>query len=173
MTNNVLLDSITLKRLKEQFGDVVADAVIFRSEMTVTVKLEKIAEVLSYLKGGKGEHFNFLADLCGADYPERAEQFEVVYHLLSMKSGERIRIKTRVAEGQSVPSATKLWEAANWMEREAYDMYGIHFTGHPNLTRILMFDGFEGHPLRKDFPVKGLQPPEERYAADDPRLQEA
>ena len=173
MTDSILMKSITLKRLREQFGDAVLDVVEFRGEITVTVAKDKILDVLRWMKEGRGEGFNFLADLCGADYPERDERFEVVYNLLNMHNGERIRIKTRVAEGDSIASVTPLWEAANWMEREAFDMYGIHFIGHPNLIRILMFDGFEGYPLRKDFPVKGLESPEERYAADDPRRNEA
>lgn len=159
---------MTLQRLRGKFNDAVLDSREFRGETTATVALGGVLDALRFLKDeGK---FDFLADLCGADYPGREERFEVVYHLMNMATGERFRLKTRVAEGQSVPSATPLWQAANWLEREAYDMYGIHFLGHPNLIRILMFDGFEGHPLRKDFPVKGLEAPEDRYAKDDKRL---
>lgn len=169
MTDSIVLESFTLKHMQEDFGNAVLEAVEFRGEITITVSLDKIFEVMRWLKESRGEGFDFLADLCGADYPGRPDRFEVVYNLLKLKTGERIRVKTRVAEHQTVPSVTSLWKAADWMEREAYDMYGIHFTGHPNLTRILMFDGFDGHPLRKDFPVKGNEPPEKRYAADDRR----
>jgi NADH-quinone oxidoreductase subunit C len=166
----ILMESPTLNKLHEKFGAAVIDAAGFRGEVTGIVEPAVIIDALRFMKTNLG--FNFLVDLCGVDRGDVEPRFEVVYHLLNMTTGERFRIKARIDEEQSLPSVTGLWEAANWMEREAYDMYGILFTGHPNLIRILMFDGFDGFPLRKDFPVKGLEPPEKRYAPDDIRRNE-
>ena len=99
--------------------------------------------------------FQQCMDVCGADYPDRAERFEVVYHLLSMTRNARLRVKVSTDETQPVPSVISAYPAANWFEREAWDMYGIFFAGHPDLRRILTDYGFEGHPLRKDFPLTG------------------
>jgi len=106
-----------------------------------------------------------LIDLCGVDYPEREQRFEVVYHLLSVKYNRRLRLKVYTDENSPVPSATAVYSAANWWEREAWDLFGIHFEGHPDLRRLLTDYGFEGHPLRKDFPLTGYV--EVRY--DDER----
>ena len=169
MTDNAPTENAAVEKLREQLGDAVIGVAVFRGETAVTVSREKILDALRCLKSAG---FNYLADLCGADYPERPERFDIVYNLLNMKTSERLRVKTRAGEDDAVPSATQLWEAANWMEREAYDMYGVRFSNHPNLTRILMNDGFDGHPLRKDFPLKGTEAPEQRYGANDPRRRE-
>jgi NADH-quinone oxidoreductase subunit C len=96
-----------------------------------------------------------LADLCGVDYFPQAPRFEVVYLLYSFKNNHRLRVKIKVGEGESVLSVESIWKAADWLEREAYDLFGISFANHPDLRRILLWDGYEGHPLRKDFPVEG------------------
>jgi NADH-quinone oxidoreductase subunit C len=95
-------------------------------------------------------------DVCGADYPKRTPRFDVVYHLYSFGANRRIRLKVATDEDAPVPTVCKVWRAANWSEREVYDMYGVRFSGHPDMTRILLWEGFNGYPLRKDFPVEGI-----------------
>ena len=112
--------------------------------------------MLTLLRDTPGQEFVALVDICGADYPQREKRFDVVYHLLSPVQNSRIRIKVRTTEDDPVPSATAVYVGADWFEREAYDLYGILFTGHPDLRRILTAYGFEGHPLRKDFPLTGF-----------------
>ncbi|MDP2599477.1 MAG: NADH-quinone oxidoreductase subunit C [Deltaproteobacteria bacterium] len=145
---------LALDRLKENFGPAVLETDNQHGNETAVIAKDKIVEVIRFLRDTEGLEFNFMMDLAGADYPEREERFEVVYHLYSLKIKKRIRLKVRVAENQLViPTIISLYKAANWFEREAFDMYGIRFEGHPNLKRILTFDEFEGHPLRKDYPV--------------------
>lgn len=125
-------------------------------ELTLVVSPENIVKVLTYLRDDpKAQFVNFI-DLAGVDYPERVKRFEVVYHLLSPRQNCRIRVKTATAEDDPVPSISDVFPAADWYEREAYDLYGILFTGHPDLRRILTDYGFEGYPLRKDFPLTGF-----------------
>lgn len=124
-------------------------------ELTVMVARDKIIEALTALRDDPACQFEVLIDICGVDYPERAERFDVVYHLLSLRKNQRVRIKTTTDEDTPVASAIPVFPAANWFEREAYDMYGILFSGHPDLRRILTDYGFQGYPLRKDFPVTG------------------
>lgn len=116
---------------------------------------EAIVPVMQFLR--QERHFDFLMDVCGVDYPERAVRFEVVYHLFSSRNADRLRIKVAVAEGEEVDSVTAVWPGANWFEREAYDMFGIRFRGHPNLVKILTHHEFVGHPLRKDYPADRQQ----------------
>ena len=122
-------------------------------ELTLTGPADRIVEALTYLRDTQG--FHQLVDLCGADYPEREKRFDVVYHLLSMTHNRRIRIKVQAGEDEAVPSVVDVFCSADWFEREAFDMYGIFFDGHPDLRRILTDYGFHGHPLRKDFPMTG------------------
>jgi NADH-quinone oxidoreductase subunit C len=122
-------------------------------ELTLTGPASRIVEALTILRDEYG--FHQLIDLCGADYPERPLRFDVVYHLLSMTHNRRVRIKVQTDEDTPVASATGVFPAANWFEREAFDMYGIFFDNHPDLRRILTDYGFHGHPLRKDFPMTG------------------
>jgi NADH-quinone oxidoreductase subunit C len=124
-------------------------------ELTITVAREGIVEVLTSLRDDPKCQFEVLIDICGVDYPERAERFDVVYHLLSPRLNQRIRIKLSTDEATPVASVNDVYPAANWFEREAYDLYGIRFLGHPDLRRILTDYGFQGHPLRKDFPLTG------------------
>jgi NADH-quinone oxidoreductase subunit C len=124
-------------------------------ELTLLAERERITEVLAQLRDDADCRFHQLVDICGADYPERARRFDVVYHLLSMIKNHRIRVKVQTDEDTPVPTATSVFAAADWFEREAFDMYGIFFDGHPDLRRLLTDYGFHGYPLRKDFPMTG------------------
>ena len=122
-------------------------------ELNLTVPRERIVEVMTSLRDDHG--FQQLLDVCGVDYPERAQRFDVVYHLLSLTRNMRIRVKVATDEVQPVPTVKGVFPSAEWFEREAFDMYGVFFDGHPDLRRILTDYGFHGHPLRKDFPMTG------------------
>jgi len=145
-----------------------ADAAIRYGELTVRVERHAIADVLGFLRDDPECRFSVLIDLCAADYPERAERFEIVYHLLSMHNNQRIRVKVSTDEETFVPSATGVFPCADWYEREAFDMYGVVFEGHPDLRRILTDYGFHGYPLRKDFPLSGHV--EVRYDEEQKRV---
>jgi len=137
----------------EMVGALGVEAQVAFGELTLVAPRERIVEVLTTLRDQFG--FQQLLDLCGVDYPDRKERFEVVYHLLSMTRNARLRVKVSTDETQPVPSVISAYPAANWFEREAYDMYGMLFSGHPDMRRLLTDYGFEGHPLRKDFPMTG------------------
>ena len=137
-------------------------------ELTVTVARDSVVDVLRYLRDEPKCQFSCLIDICGVDYPGRPNRFDVVYHLLSLRLNHRIRVKTETDETTPVPSAVDVFPAANWFEREAFDMYGILFSGHPDLRRILTDYGFQGHPLRKDFPLTGFV--EVRYSEEQKRV---
>jgi NADH-quinone oxidoreductase subunit C len=124
-------------------------------ELNLHVEAANIVEVLTFLRDDAECRFVCFIDICGADYPEREKRFDVVYHLLSPYKNHRVRVKVQTDEEGTVPSAIGVFPAANWFEREAFDLYGILFSGHPDLRRILTDYGFSGHPLRKDFPVTG------------------
>jgi NADH-quinone oxidoreductase subunit C len=147
-----------IDKLIEKFGDAVLETSNFRGDETCVVGRENLVEVCRFLKDDKKLKFEMLTDLCGADYKGRECRFEVVYHLYSVDFGKRIRIKVRLNENDAVvPSVSGIWKAANWFEREAFDLFGIRFEGHPNLKRLLTFEGFEGHALRKDYPKNKRQ----------------
>ncbi len=129
---------------------------------------DNIINVLTALRDAPACQFTQIIDVCGADYPERLERFDVVYHLLSMNLNLRVRVKITATESTPVPSITDLHPCANWLEREVWDMYGVYFTGHPDLRRILTDYGFDGHPLRKDFPLTGYV--EMRYDEEQKRV---
>jgi NADH-quinone oxidoreductase subunit C len=135
-------------------GKVTASAVR-HGELTLTAGAQHIVPVLKLLRDDAQCRFEVLIDICGVDYPGRERRFEVVYHLLSPRMNQRIRVKVAADEATPVPSAVDVFAAANWYEREAYDMYGILFSGHPDLRRLLTDYGFQGYPLRKDFPLTG------------------
>jgi NADH-quinone oxidoreductase subunit C len=137
-------------------------------ELTIEVAHDKIVDVLTTLRDDTETRFVNFIDLTAADYPEREKRFEVVYHLLSPYKNTRIRVKCAVAESDVVPSTIGVFPAANWFEREVFDLYGIMFSGHPDLRRILTDYGFQGHPLRKDFPTTGYV--EVRYDDDAKRV---
>lgn len=124
-------------------------------ELTVIARADTIVPVLTFLRDDPSCRFLVLIDLCGVDYPNRAQRFEVVYHLLSMHQNQRLRVKVRTDEETAIPSAVDVYPTANWFEREAFDLYGILFANHPDLRRLLTDYGFDGHPLRKDFPLTG------------------
>ncbi len=150
----------------EMVGALGVEAQIAFGELTLVAPRERIVEVLTALRDQVG--FQQLLDLCGVDYPDRKERFEVVYHLLSMTRNARLRVKVSTDETQPVPSVISAYPAANWFEREAYDMYGMLFSGHPDMRRLLTDYGFEGHPLRKDFPMTGYV--EVRYDEEQRRV---
>ena len=149
----------TLKVIAESIAarldKAVVDWHVELSELTINVTRDQICDVLKYLRDDAQCRFECLIDICGVDYPARDERFDVVYHLLSPRNNLRIRVKLRTDEVAPVPSAVNVFPAANWFEREAFDLYGIRFSDHPDLRRILTDYGFKGYPLRKDFPVSG------------------
>ena len=137
-------------------------------ELVVTASGDGIVKVMSFLRDDSNCLFKQLVDLCGVDYPDREMRYEVVYNLLSMSQNHRVRVKVAAGEGMPVPSISSVFSAAGWYEREAWDLYGIFFSNHPDLRRILTDYGFEGHPLRKDFPLTGYV--ELRYDEDQKRV---
>ena len=151
--------TMTLEELSSHVEAKLQGAVerrdITRGELTVVVARDQIVRVLTELRDDSDSLFEVLIDICGVDYPERENRFDVVYHLLSPRKNQRIRVKCETDEETPVPSVVAVFPAANWFEREAYDMYGILFSGHPDLRRILTDYGFQGYPLRKDFPLTG------------------
>jgi NADH-quinone oxidoreductase subunit C len=142
--------------ISKRLGTKVSAASIAFGELTLETSAASILVVLTFLRDDPKCAFISFIDIAGADYPSRAERFEVVYHLMSPTQNTRVRIKLRTDEDSTVPSVTSVFIGADWFEREAYDLYGILFTGHPDLRRILTDYGFEGHPLRKDFPLTGF-----------------
>jgi NADH-quinone oxidoreductase subunit C len=136
-------------------GKAIASMAVTHGELTLTVPRDGIVKLLTFLRDDSQCRFETLVDICACDYPTETERFEVVYHLLSMRLNQRIRLKLRTDEMTPVPSATAVFPVANWYEREAFDMYGVLFSDHPDLRRILTDYGFEGYPLRKDFPLTG------------------
>jgi NADH-quinone oxidoreductase subunit C len=138
-----------------RFGDKVS-ATLAVHELSLSIAAEDITGVMTFLRDDPQCRFVCLIDVCGVDYPERDKRFDVVYHLLSPSKNMRIRVKTQTDEETPVASVVPLFPAANWFEREAYDMYGILFEGHPDLRRLLTDYGFDGYPLRKDFPLTGF-----------------
>lgn len=137
-------------------------------ELTLDVRAEQIAAVITFLRDDPRCRFSTLIDICGVDHPERGKRFDVVYHMLSMQLNHRIRIKAQTDEDTPVPSIAGIYPCADWFEREAFDMYGILFSNHPDLRRILTDYGFEGFPLRKDFPLTGHV--EVRYDPEQQRV---
>lgn len=148
-------------------SDVITEMTVRLGELTLWTTPDHLLAVLQHLRDNPSCRFKQLLDICGVDYPERPQRFEVVYHLLSLHCNLRVRVKVPADENTLVPSATVLFSSAGWWEREAWDMFGIRFSGHPDLRRILTDYGFEGHPLRKDFPLTGYT--EVRY---DPERQQ-
>jgi NADH-quinone oxidoreductase subunit C len=141
--------------LRETRGNLVTNAGIAFGELTVEVAAENYLELLTFLRDDERCRFVSFIDLCGVDYPARERRFDVVVHLLSPKHNVRIRVKAQIGEDETIASATDVFIGADWFEREAYDLYGILFSGHPDLRRLLTDYGFEGFPMRKDFPTTG------------------
>ncbi|MBX3580673.1 MAG: NADH-quinone oxidoreductase subunit C [Rhizobiaceae bacterium] len=139
-----------------KFGDRIAATELAFGELTVTVAGDDLIDIVTFLRDDPACRFVSIIDVSGADYPSRVLRFDVVYHLLSPQKNIRIRVKVMTDEDTPVPSVTPVYPGADWYERETYDLYGILFSGHPDLRRILTDYGFEGHPLRKDFPLTGF-----------------
>ncbi len=166
------MDTAGLRDLGEYVATSLSDYVhatdIAFGELVVEARADQVVRVLKFLKDDPGCRFEQLTDLCGVDYPERDPRFDVVYHLLSMSRNRRMRLKIGVNEDQPVPSVTEVYPSAGWWERETWDLYGIHFAGNPDLRRLLTDYGFDGHPLRKDFPLTGYV--ELRYDSEQKRV---
>jgi NADH-quinone oxidoreductase subunit C len=151
--------SLSLNELADHVAAGLGASVLAKSithdELTLKVAPDKIVDVLTFLRDDAKCQFEVLIDICGVDWPARQKRFDVVYHLLSLRLNQRIRVKLETDAETPVASVIRVYSAADWFEREAYDMYGILFSGHPDLRRILTDYGFQGHPLRKDFPLTG------------------
>jgi NADH-quinone oxidoreductase subunit C len=154
------------ERIAAALPGAVTGATTAYGELTLQVQAAEIVRVLTWLRDTAG--FKTIIDICGNDWPARAKRFDVVYHLLSLTQNARVRVKIAAGEGEAVPSAVPVFIGAGWYEREAFDLYGIVFAGHPDLRRILTDYGFEGHPLRKDFPLTGFK--ELRYDDDKKKV---
>jgi NADH-quinone oxidoreductase subunit C len=154
--------------LRERLGERIVGSTLSFGELSLMAEPGQLLEVLTFLRDDPQCQFVSFVDISGADYPQRERRFDVVYHLLSPGRNLRVRVRVMVGEEEPVPSACGIYPGANWYEREAYDLYGILFTDHPELRRILTDYGFEGHPLRKDFPLTGYV--EVRYDDDLKRV---
>ena len=161
-------DDGVIDAARSALGDSLLDVKTAANEVTLTVRRESVVDVLKALRDTPGLEYQQLMEVAGVDYPDRAERFEVVYHLLSLTMNRRIRVKVSTDETTPVPSVTSLWPVAGWLEREVYDMYGVVFAGNPDLRRILTDYGFEGFPQRKDFPLTGHV--ELRYSEAEKRV---
>ncbi len=146
----------------------VHEYVVANGELTITARSDKIVSILTTLRDEAIFKFVQLTDICGVDYPERRKRFDVVYHILSLKHNIRVRIKTQADDENPIPSVVGVFPCANWYEREVWDMYGVMFDGHPDLRRLLTDYGFQGHPLRRDFPLSGYV--ELRYSEEEKRV---
>lgn len=147
-------ENLTVRKLRERFPEAILSAKSFRNEITVVVTPSEIVRVCRHLKEDPDLRYDFLSDLTAVDRLREHPRFEVVYHLYSLQFKRRVRLKVQVEEGEAVPSVTPVWGTADWHEREVYDMFGVGVEGHPDLRRILMPEDWEGHPLRKDYPVQ-------------------
>ena len=160
--------SVLRDALVNELGTVISLTEIINGELVVNVPRDSIVKVLTFLRDDVNCQFKMLMELCGVDFPEREDRFDIVYCLLSLSLNQRIRVKTQTNTNSAVPSVTGVFSAANWWEREAWDLFGIYFSDHPDLRRILSDYGFEGHPLRKDFPLTGYV--EVRYDDEQKRV---
>jgi NADH-quinone oxidoreductase subunit C len=147
--------SAALDRIREKFSNQVVDVSYYAGEVTVKLKQERAEEIWRFLRDDPALRFDYLSNLTAVHWPERPQPFEVVLHLFSVGTRERITLKLDVGEGEQPPTASRVWPTANWHEREVFDLFGISFHGHPDMTRILMTDDWVGHPLRKDYPLEG------------------
>ncbi len=147
--------NVAVQKLRAAMPDAIESVSSFRDQVAVRVHKDRILDVCIFLRDTPGLEFDFLTDETAVDYPSRPQRFDVVLHLYSMTINHRLRVKAAVGEGESIPSVTPVWKAANWEERECFDMFGIVFTGHPDLRRILLPEDWEGFPLRKDYPLAG------------------
>tara|TARA_Y100000590_G_scaffold470659_1_gene667511 strand:+ start:3802 stop:4440 length:639 start_codon:yes stop_codon:yes gene_type:complete len=156
-TNNkdeILSHEDVLGLINKKFKKAIIDSTS-TTDLCIIITPESLLEIIKYLKDNPKLQFTTFIDLCGVDFPNRIERFDVVYHLLSLRKNKRIRIKTSIKENHGVDSIVEIFPSADWYEREAYDLYGINFLNHPDLRRMLTDYNFQGHPLRKDFPLTG------------------
>jgi NADH-quinone oxidoreductase subunit C len=142
-----------LDELLGRFPGAITEAVIFRKMPSLNLAKEHLVAICEFLKSPAGGAYTLLTDQTAVDYPQRAKRFDIIYHLYSFRRNDRLRLRVQVGEGETVPSVTSVWLTANWLEREVYDMFGVAYEGHPDLKRILMPDGWVGHPLRKDYDI--------------------
>ena len=142
-----------LDELQKKFPGAISEAVIFRNMPSLTVAKESLIAMCECLKSPEGGEYSLLTDHTAVDYPKREKRFDLIYHLYSFNKNDRLRLKVIAGDNEKVPSVTGVWPTANWLEREAYDLFGVQYEGHPDLKRILMPDGWTGHPLRKDYDI--------------------
>jgi len=153
------VENSTLASLTARFGAAIVEAGQDKGDLVALVKRESLHEIVAFLRDTSELDFNMLIDLCGVDYLPRKPRFEVVYQVHSLERNERLRLKVTVPEEDCrVATLSDLYPVADWLERECWDMFGVVFEGHPNLKRLLMYDSFVGHPLRKDYPINRRQP---------------
>ncbi len=162
----------TVEAVREKFGEAVLEVVEHRGETTIVLPPEKVPVVARFLRDHPGLRYNFMADLTAVDWLDREPRYDVVYHLLSLETRAAVRLKTRVGqpgeEHPAVPTVSDIWPTADWYEREVYDLFGITFSGHPNLRRILMPEDWTSYPLRKDYPLTGVGLPEPHWGGQIP-----
>ncbi|MBI5492039.1 MAG: NADH-quinone oxidoreductase subunit C [Deltaproteobacteria bacterium] len=161
-------EELLINKVKSTFRDDVLETSVYRGDVTHVVDKKALRAVCNFLKTDPELKMNFLVDIAGVDYHPETPRFEVVYHLYSITRKHRICIKVRVNDGEPVPSVTSIWPGADWPEREAYDMFGIVFEGHPDLKRIYLAEDWEGFPLRKDYPLKGYKDRYNPYGEEKP-----
>lgn len=154
--------------IEAKFGNEIGEQTLVNGELIITVPAQNLLKLCKFLRDDTQCLFKQVVDVCGVDYPDREKRFEVVYNLLSFKHNQRCRVKVNTDEDTAVPSVVSLWPAANWFEREVWDMYGVFFSDHPDLRRILTDYGFDGHPQRRDFPLTGYV--EMRYDDEQRRV---
>lgn len=152
-----------VEKLRGRFPDSIQDVTEFRGETTVRVSKEAIVDICRFLHDDPDLAFNHLTDVTAVDYLDRTPRFDVVYHMFSIPHKVRLRLKAGLADGETIDSVTVVWPGAGWMEDETYDMFGIAFEGHPDLRRILMPEDWDGHPFRKDYPLRGYEGAAERW----------
>ncbi|MGC6484253.1 MAG: NADH-quinone oxidoreductase subunit C [Candidatus Puniceispirillales bacterium] len=167
LARNRMLEGLQFQ-VQALLGSALLDAKVFRGELALTVDITQITSILLKLREDNGGGFTQLTELTAVDYPERSKRFELVYQLLSVNHNQRIRLLAPIADGDVAPSVSSIFSSAVWAEREVWDMYGIFFSDHPDLRRLLTDYGFEGHPLRKDFPLTGTV--ETRYDEREGRV---
>lgn len=161
-------EELLVNKVKNTFRDDILESSVFKGEVTHLVDKKALKAICNFLKTDPELKMNFLVDVLGADYHPEAPRFEVVYHLYSIPKRHRVRLKVKLNEDEPAPSVTSIWPGADWPEREAYDMFGIVFEGHPDLKRIYMAEDWEGFPLRKDYPLRGYKDRFNPYGEEKP-----
>ncbi len=161
-------ETLLVDKVKTTFETDITATTVFRGDVTHVVEARALRRLLSFLKSDAELQFNYLVDVLAVDYYDREPRFEVVYHLYSIPKKHRLRVKVRVPANEPVPTISDLWQGADWPEREAFDMFGIVFEGHPNLKRIYLPQDWDGYPLRKDYPLRGYKDRYNPFGEDSP-----